>query len=343
VKILIIGPTAFPYMDYRTYGGIEMLCGLFAQELSKHHTVAIASPPGTTLPPSVIKIDIPANWDSVKGEYNAIAYFQQHLKAVGIVLDFTHNHAAVRSFPDIPHISMIWHDPMIMKTATPDKNVAALSQWQASRFLESTGRPAKVLDAICADPDVFAYEEDSPISDRFVAIGIVDFRKGHLIAAEMCLEMGAPLDIVGPGHDKTYEMAIKTLLNEHPRNGVVYHSEVDHQTKLRLLKQSKGLLYPVNFPEGYGESHSMKMVEALMLGVPCVTWDQGAMMEVFEDHALVAPSIPSMTDVMVAWDTVVINKSRRLISATAHERWASDVVVEKWMPTIESVAGGETW
>jgi glycosyltransferase involved in cell wall biosynthesis len=343
VKVLIIGPTAFPYLDHDLYGGIEMLAGLFARELSNNHFVVIAAPNGSQLPPSVSQITIPTEWHSIKGEHEAYKVFGKSMSQFDIVLDFTHNHYAIRTQPDIPHISMIWHDPNIMKTPTPVNNVVALSNWQAKRFTESMEQGIRVLDSICNDPEVYSYDESVKVSDRYIALGIVDARKGHLMAAELALEMDVPLDVVGPPHDRAYAWDIEAFIRKNPRAGIVYHGEVNAKEKLRLLREAKGLLYPVNFPEGMGESHSMKMAEALMLGTPCITWNQGAMKEIFNEVALVADSIPSMTDGIIGFSITPINSVRKEVSILAHDMFASDKVVNKWLPTMDAVAGGEIW
>ncbi|MEE9584765.1 MAG: glycosyltransferase [Candidatus Brocadiales bacterium] len=337
MKVLIVAPQLRP-VGVDGYGGVERLCSLFAGELRRvGHEVAVACSRESVLPEGVRHVDTgPAS------DVESLLSYRGLMHRVNCVLDFSHSHLLPQMYP-YRCISVIWHDPKIQKYPEPSYNVVALSRWQAKRFKDVYGQKARVLSPICADPAVYYYDPQVEVSDRFLSIGVMTPDKGNLQAVRLAQEVGAHIDVVGQAHDRPYTQAVVEEVAKCPEGecrAIIDKSFTDRE-RADLFRQARALLYPVSYPKGYGEAHSMKMVEAMMCGTPCITYDQGAMRELtgvalYKNEGELASTIKEIKE-------GTLGHHRQWLAKTATEHYSVQNVVAQWIPVMQKVAEGERW
>ena len=338
-----MAPTIYP-LGKEGYGGIERLVTLFLKGLSGYSSsrfrpVAV-SVSDSILPLGVERIDVgKASMDFREPLLQATI---RPLLATGqyrCYLDFSHSKVVGRMNEYEAQISPIWHDPVMMQPSVPRYNVVALSHWQAGRFREVYRQECHVLDPICGDSDYFC--PGGSVGDYVAYIGKLHPSKGCLEAIHACREAKQRLHIVGPvtpGDPPGYVAAVMAACDG---VDIVYHGEVTEAKKRVLLQGAKALLYPVSYPLGQGESHSHKMVEAMLCGTPCIAYDQGAMREVIDEGVTgyIIRGGKELTQAISRCETLDRARCRK----EAVSRWSYRGVVDTWMPVIESVARGERW
>ena len=282
MKILVTGPCYYP-LGGTGYAGMERLTALLAVEWAKVHEVKVVGGRGSAL--AGVETLAGAEVGSFEGaERAAFREFGWLLDWADVVIDLSHSHYFRRG--EAPGASWIWHDPKLMQPPLPRTGVYALSQWQAKRHLEETGQHVEVLDCICADPAVYYYDERVEVGERWFSLGIFDANKGQKEAALIAEKAGIGLDLAGKPVDAEVVAVVKEV--ERRTHGRVKYLGELFGTKEAFMRHARGMLYWPSYKEGFGEEHSHKLVEALMMGVPCLVRDQGAMMEVFGSPAWIS-------------------------------------------------------
>lgn len=337
MKVLIVAPQLRP-VGVDGYGGVERLCSLFAGELRRvGHEVAVACSRESVLPEGVRHID---TGHTRLNEFEAMRSYRGLIQRLDVILDFSHEHSLVANY-SLPAISVIWHDPKIEKYPEPSYNVVAMSRWQAKRFREVYGQKARVLSPICGDPAVYYYDPKVEVSDRFLSIGVMTENKGNLEAVRLAQEVGAHIDVVGQGHDRACAQAVVEEVSKCPEGEcrAIMDRAFTDKERADLFRQARALLYPVSYPKGYGEAHSMKMVEAMMCGVPCISYGRGGIAEM--ENVVRVKTEKEFSASLV--NPYASRFRRGAISELATEEYSAQVVVAQWIPVMEKVAEGERW
>lgn len=342
----LVAPTIYP-VSPEGYGGIERLVGLFARGLKEAHpdgTVTCFCPEGSHLPRGVIRVSTGPCSVLDFSEPNLYPTIANHRgRNTYCWLDFSHSRP-VGKLPDPPPaIFPIWHDPRMMKCYIPNYNVAALSQWQAQRFMEVYKQVCIVLDPICVDSQVFKPgKPDLDIEDYCIFLGNLSRDKGALQAIEACKAIKQRLVVVGavtPDNPPDYVAAVQSACDG---QDIIYYPEVSESHKLALYQGAKAMLYPVSYPPGLGESHSHKSAECMMTGTPVIAYDQGAMNEVIEDGVTGFVISPGRERIAKAiQDCEGIDRAR--CSWVATTRWDYRIVIPHWYHYIANVVGGMRW
>ena len=333
LKVLVITPSAYP-VGGGGYGGIERLAFLLSRELARRgFAVSLAAPAGSLSPWGVMLVETgPAHpQDFVNHEYRAFNILMPGIRQFNVILDLSHSHWAGRLLPwHTRQINPIWHAPDLMQPPEPRWNVTALSEWQAFRYLAHQGHPAQVLDIHILDN----YQPQGQSGDRFLVVGRVNRRKGVLEAIQFCQDIGVGLDIVGPlGEDPQYNEAVLAKC----RDRIDYLGELPYRSVLELAAQARALLYPSQEPE----AHSHKMVDALSVGCPCITWGRYAYPEVVEHgvDGYLAQDDNEFKTLMRQVDRL----DRADIACRARARWGAHAVGDRLAPVLVDVSRGARW
>ncbi len=328
MRILVSAPCFYP-LGQIGYGGMERLAVLLAREWAKEHDVVVVGARGSVVPGvgMFCGSEEGSFWEA---ELKAHQEYGWLSKDVDLTIDLSHSHF----FSNEPGASWIWHDPKLMNPQVPRTGLYALSQWQAKRHQEVTGQAIPVLDCICADPEVYYYDSKVKVGDRWFSLGIMDKNKGQLEAALIAEEAGIGLDIAGKPVNLDVVEAVKEV-EKRTQGRIKYLGELKlgEIGKANLMRQARGMLYWPSYPEGFGEAHSQKLVEALMLGLPCVVRDQGAMREVF---GTVAWCAQDEQEAKILFGTNLVSPS--WVAERAVERWSTPIVAQR---ILEVVAGAK--
>ena len=349
-SLVIVAPTIYP-LGKDGYGGVERLVVLFLRgllEQCKPAGAAVSSrtwdlgcvcPNGSVVPRGTSRYSSGPPLQDYR-EPNLLPAVMRMFNETSLWLDFSHSKPVGRAEWWLPHLSPIWHDPLIMQPPAPTKNVVALSEWQAERFRRIQKQECRVLDPICGDGDYFT-PRDGCAAKYLLFIGKLAPDKGCVEAIQACRSLKQRLEIVGPVTPGDPPDYVAEVLAQCDGQDIVYHGEVTEAHKLALLQGAKALIYPVSYPPGFGEAHSHKCCEAMLCGIPCIVYDQGAMSEVIDQDVTgrVIAGRGELAAAIKACETM----DRVACRARALERWDYRNVVARWLAVMAEVTRGARW
>ena len=346
-----------PVSPHIRYGGIERLVYEMAKTFQAfkerqtffpwldYDVIAVCTE-DSVLPRGVIKMVAP--WSDF-GEAGLI-YPLTSLRMLDetVYMDFSHSRVLGIHYPDSQQISFIWHDPYIQTLNLPTYNIGALSKWQQERFQGVHNQPARVINPICADPDIYQFSAEP--EERVICVGKMHETKGALKAVRDCRAEGLKLDVVGaigPGDSPEY---MEQVRSECDGVDIVFHGEVDDQAKVELLQRAAMLYYPVSYGRLHGEAHSHKMVEAMMCGTPCLSFDIGAMSEVIEDNVTgwvmsswAQDHVEARRFRLSEFFETALEINREEVAAAAMERYSTWNVAKDMMGVLIRLSEGQRW
>ncbi len=342
MKVLLAAPCVYSIRGLKEgrYGGMEKLTVLLAMGLREMgHEPTIVGARGSRLD-GIQVLEGTRSGTFQQAEWAAFLEHKWLLPYQDVVLDMSHSHYFREGGK--PGLSFIWHDPKIMQPPVPYSEVYALSQWQADRHLEMTRQQIDVLDCICAPTDTYHYDARAELGDRWVSIGILDDNKGQYEAVQLAKWAGIRLDVIGKTVKRSIQQAIEYISAE-TDGRIFYRGEVSEEDKMRYLRRARGLIYVPSYQEGFGEAHSHKMVEALMMGVPCFSTGQGAIQEVFGGQvgATITDTVDTLeSEVALAEGSTLPQQDfRERIAQAATERWGYRAVSKRVAMKLGQLAG----
>jgi glycosyltransferase involved in cell wall biosynthesis len=127
------------------------------------------------------------------------------------------------------------------------------------------------------DTNIFPYNPTP--QDYYLYLGRITEEKGVHLAIEAAKTAGVQLVIAGrsyPAEGYWHEHIEKNIDGKMIR----YVGEANFETKIDLLKNARGLLFPTQYEEVFG----LVMIEALACGTPVIGWNKGSVPEVIQDR-----------------------------------------------------------
>jgi glycosyltransferase involved in cell wall biosynthesis len=301
--------------------------------------VGVAAPIGSQLPKGVKLIETtnPRYQGGFETEILAYYNYSAFLRDYEVVHDFSHQHVAAMRDNTLKAINVFWHDPYIAKYPEPSYNCVAISDWQAKRFNEVYKQGVMYIETICADPEKYKLGKER--GDFYLYVGKMSHEKGCLEAIKICRDLGVKLAVVGgKGIPSDPDDYMNMVIDNCDDKQIVWYGNCSDQVKIHLMQTAKALIYPVM----YEEAHSHKMVEGMMCGCPCVTYDRGAMKEVVEDGVtgFVVKTEEQFKQAMKKVEELDCETIRKV----AVERWAREKVVKNYADNVyPRVAEGLKW
>lgn len=286
MKICVISSTVFA-VPLQGYGGLESIAWLQAKGLAAlGHQVGLVAPNGSTCPGvTIIPCGPPGGWDELSA-YGGVkdkgyAGYWQHLPQYDCLVDHSWNKhsfllkmegrlkAPILAVCHAPVNTMYQELPPVEKPC-----FVCISDDQKSHFEALFGRPARRLyngvDTSYYQPLGISRTKRHLFLARFSSI------KGPHLAIEACRAAGVGLDLVGDtsitNEPEYFERCRKGCDGKEIRMvGPASRGEC-----VWWFSQANCLIHPVrDFREPFG----LAPVEAAACGVPCISWDSGAMRE----------------------------------------------------------------
>lgn len=291
------------------YGGTERVIWGLGYELSKlGHKIAFVVPKGSSCPfANVIEYNPDVTVSSLIPKDTDIV----HMNFVPDELDF-------------PFLVTMHGNPT--KEEELPLNTVFVSENQAKRY----------------GSDVFVYNgllwEDYPKVDLTLKRNYLHFLakaswkiKNLSGANEIAIKSGNKMKVMGGERWKWYNFKRKPLYSLHPY--IEYLGMVENQTKIRVMQESKGLLFPILWDEPFG----LAMIESLYAGCPVFGTKNGSLPELINENV----------GFLSNDEHEIINaiKEKKFSPQTCHEyavkHFNAKVMTENYLKLYQKVIKGE--
>lgn len=258
MKVLLFHPVTLPPKDY---GGVERVVLWLAQGLlERGHQVSVAALEGSQLPKGVELVPI-------SSEQRSAAEFVKHAPRG---LDVIHFMAPPEkdAWENLPCAGLVTVHGNGKPGERFHRNTLFLSADHARRH------EAKAFVWNGLNPDEYLFEPKLPKRD-WLFLSKTSWKVKNVAGAiRLCSRARAPLAIAGGS--RPWIQRARVALS--PRMSWV--GSVGGAKKAELLSRSKGLVFPVLWPEPFG----LVVIEALVSGAPVLAHRMGSLPELVPSH-----------------------------------------------------------
>jgi len=342
LRIAQIAPLWIP-VPPRTYGGIELMLSNLVEELVKRNydVTLFASGDSRTTAKLVSPIE-KALWlqRDLRSPHAAIVKLLKLIKERLSEFDLIHSHFNFFTFPltfceKLPPMLNTIHRPIDSLYAQamrlfPKIYFCALSE-NAKQSAEKQGIP--IIDVVPNGINPKLYEFNTKPEDYFLYLGRLNKEKGVITALEVAKCAKEKLVVAGNivGADEwTYFMQeVQPRLNE---AGVNFVGQADFKEKIKLLKNAKALLFPIDRREPFG----LVMIEAMACGTPVIAFRQGSVPEVVE-HKKTGFVVDTKEEMIEAINKIqIIN--RKVCRELVEKKFTLKYMVDKYEKIYSKIA-----
>ena len=279
-KILLVSTTIYP-LPPQGYSGLEQVVYLHCCELFKrNYEVGVIAPKTSKLPDGIklYPTEEKENEQSVHEKYKNI------YPNYDVILDHSWNKfsyinklrgelkAPVLAWCHAPPNSMFGSAPPISKPC-----MVGLSKDYA-KFAEECW---KVPCEYCYNPTdaEFYHMTDDDQDDSYLFLARMSRIKGPDIVADLALQMGFKLNLVGDDFltmEADYALEILRKCKYNLEGNLTYYGGVSREKTVKFYNKSKCLLHPI---KNYREPFGLTLIESQLCGCPVISWDNGAARE----------------------------------------------------------------
>ncbi|HUD06922.1 MAG TPA: glycosyltransferase family 4 protein [Candidatus Saccharimonadales bacterium] len=339
MKIALLAPFEEPVPPLK-YGGIELVVYNLAEELHRkgHDVTLFASGDSHTsakleecVPKAIRTLNVAKN-----NKTRVALNYQGLAKAIEIInkekFDIVHNHLGwplllfmhTLNCPVITTLHGTLADPTerLMYDKYRDSAYVSISDSQR-RHGPNLNYVATVHNGI--DTDAFSFSNKP--GDYLAFLGRISPEKGPGYAIEIARKTGQRLIMaakIDPVDISYFEETVEPLIDG---DLVSFLGEVGHEAKVKLLKNAKALLSPLQWDEPFGLAN----VEAMACGTPVIAINRGSMPEVILNGktGYLCSNIDEMIDRVADIDKI----SRQACRAHVEDSFSSKLMAERYLKT----------
>jgi glycosyltransferase involved in cell wall biosynthesis len=321
----------------RTYGGIELLLALLADELTaRGHEVTLFAT-GDCRTTARLHPVVETNLSDLLAEGRGYCY-EYYTNALWAELarqqrdfDLIHAHGSTAWLPTaatlrtpvlftlhtLPHQDDEW-----VLRRWPQVAVNGISRAQLAATAHRLGRDFPI---VYNGADFAAYEPRFEPGPYLAFLGRLSPEKNPLGAIHIAQACGLPIVLAGQPQNaneaRYFRTEIEPLLDG---ERVRWIGPVNHPQKVMLLRHAAALLFPIQWDEPFG----LVMIEAMACGTPVVAHRRGSVEEVIDQgltglHAAALDALPELVPQALALD-------RRAIRRHAEARFGFHAMVSAY-------------
>jgi len=242
-------------------------------------------------------------------------------------------------YPIVINLQSDYSNPHFKKIFYPYKNYYYVSSNYGQRkALPELNFIANIHHGI--DVNKFTFEENP--QNQFAFLGRTSPVKGLDVAIEVAKKAQVKL-LIGARKDPTleaenfYERRIKPQIDN---KDIIWLGELGEKEKIDLLKNSKALIFPINWEESFG----LVMIEAMACGTPVIAYNRGSVSEVVEDGVTGFVCPPNDKDALVEAIQKInempkedYSKMRRNCRKRVEEQFTVKIMVNNYEKVFEKV------
>jgi glycosyltransferase involved in cell wall biosynthesis len=322
----------------KTYGGIELVVHLLAEELVRQgHDVTLFGTGDSHTSARLVPV-CEKNMIDYMAETEACVYEAYANAAVARVMahapdcDVLHFHIGMHWMPFASLLKTLGiftihtfasYDDRWLAQAFRNVTLTGISHYQAGQLEEGTGLKIPVIHNGCD----FSTFDPSYESGQYLAfLGRMSYDKNPLDAIRIAKAAGMPIILAGQAQqakeEAYFESEIKPLIDG---DQVRYIGPVNHAQKQDLLRNAAALIFPIQWAEPFG----LVMIEAMACGTPVLARSLGSVAEVVDTGITGhhAADIAQMQDLLPA----TLSLDRRTVRARAEERFSYQKMVAGYL------------
>ena len=289
MRILLIMDPGIP-VPPKLYGGIERIVYMLANEYKKNgHEVTLLAGPGSYCDGKTVIFgktnNNPSKLEWYKNVLSVWKYLMTHKDEFDLIHNFGRllylipvlNHPAKKIMSYQRQVS-----PKGIRLATylPNQNLIFTA---CSDNCGATGNVTGTWKTVYNGVDFSQYDFNGDVNEAspVMFLGRLDKVKGLHTAITAALKTNHKLIVGGniPTTDDNYQYYKTEIEPLFDNEQIVYVGELNDEEKNRYLRQSKALLFPIEWEEPFG----IVMVEAMACGTPVIGFKRGAVPEVVDE------------------------------------------------------------
>ena len=312
MKIFIIS-SAEKAIDFRKYGGTELVVGDLATELCKFdevEEVAVACCKGSILPENLPKLrvietveeshDVYHDWFAK--EEQAYQIYEKYLKDYDIIVDnigsnLVYDHKIAHPDANICHV---FHGACGWERAPRvqgDPCFIAASRAQAMNITNRIGVPCKWIPH-GINTELYPFKAEK--GDRYMSANRICSDKGILEFVQLMKDSNACGDVCGEDRFIDSQEYVEDVKSRCDGTQVRYYGTVSYEDKIKFLQNAKAVISLPMYP--FMEIFGLHATEAMCCGTPVIALRSGGLTDQIVDGVtgFLCNALDEMREIIVA-------------------------------------------
>jgi glycosyltransferase involved in cell wall biosynthesis len=331
----------------KMYGGTERIIYTLAEEMVKmgHDVTLYASGDSETsarlvpCTPRAIRHLREAKHPNTRQAFNSYALATALLDIKHTTYDIIHNHFGwqtllFNAFLDWPMVTTL-HGTLDKSLMPTEHTMHNFFRWAPFVSISNSQRrhspKLNYIDTVYHGIRAEKFEFNDKPDDYLAFLGRIHPQKGPVHAIKIAKATGqrliiaAKIDPIDMGY---FRNRVRPLIDGQQ---IVFIGEVGHQDKVKLLKNARALLSPLQWDEPFG----IVNIEAMACGTPVITMRRGSMPEIIEDGqtGFLCRNVREMRDVIPNIDSINRYACRRHVE----KNFTTHKMAEKYIKVFDMV------
>jgi len=350
MKIFIIS-SAEKAIDFRKYGGTELVVGDLAIELSKSdevEEVAVACCKGSILPANLPKLrvietveesqDVYHDWFAK--EESAYRIYEKYLKDYDIILDnigsnLVYDHKIAHPDANICHV---FHGACGWERAPRvqgDPCFIAASRAQAMNITNRIRIPCRWIPH-GINTELYPFKAEK--GDRYMSANRICRDKGILEFVQLMKDTGACGDVCGEDRFIDSQEYVEEVKSRCDGTQIRYYGTVSYEDKIKFLQNAKAVISLPMYP--FMEIFGLHATEAMCCGTPVIALRSGGLTDQIVDGVtgFLCDALDEIQEIIVSDKVSEIDpyECRRRVE----EHFSREVMAKRYLAYFKKILKG---